>query len=123
MQVRCLYLFFTVFNIIKGEMKMAINPVAQTDAAKVTAQTAAVNADKPQSAAPQPAPVKPQATTDTVLISNSAKAMMQEAQETAAQTAQEAAKGDHQAQRMLAKEAAARAEQQGNNQPSVLRPQ
>jgi hypothetical protein len=112
---------------LRGEMKMTINPVAQTDTTKVVAQAAATqasatNADKPQSAAPQPAPVKPQATTDTVLISNSAKAMMQEAQETAAQTAQEAAKGDHQAQRMLAKEAAARAEQQGNNQPSVLRP-
>ena len=48
--------------------------------------------------------------------------MMQEAQETAAQTAQEAGRGDRQAQRLLAKEAAAKAEQQGSNQSSVLRP-
>jgi hypothetical protein len=99
---------------------MAINPVAQTDAAKVTAQAAAANAAQTQPAAPQPAPVKPQpATTDTVLISNSAKAMMQEAQETAAQTVQEANRGDRQALRLLAKEAAAKAANAGS-QPSPL---
>jgi hypothetical protein len=104
-------------------MKMAINPVAQTDAAKVTAQAAAANAAQTQPAAPTPAPAKPQtAIADTVQISSSAKALMQEVQETAAQTAQEAAKGDRQALRLLAKEAAAKAEQQGNNQPSPLRP-
>lgn len=46
---------------------------------------------------------------DTVTISAAAKAMLQEARETPAQTAREAAGGDHQAQRLLAKEAAARA--------------
>ena len=51
---------------------MAINPVAQAATTKVVAQATAANADKTQPAAPQPAPVKPQATTDTVLISNSA---------------------------------------------------
>jgi len=107
-------------------MKMAINQVAQTDAAKIAVQSApaktdAANANQTQSAASAPAPAKTQAaTTDTVLISNSAKAMMQEAQETAAQTSQEAAKGDRQAQRLLEKEAAARAEEQGNNKAPTL---
>jgi hypothetical protein len=103
-------------------MKMAINPVAQTDAAKVAAQAAAANANQPQPTTPKPAPAKPQpAVTDTVQISGSASALMQEAQETAAQTAQEAGKGDMQAQRLLVKEAAARALEQGNNKPSPLR--
>jgi hypothetical protein len=100
---------------------MNINPVTQTSAAKVDAQAAAANANQTQPAAPEQAPAKAQtATTDTVLISNSAKAMMQEIQETAAQTSQEAAKGDRQALRLLAKEAAAKAEQQGSNQSSPL---
>jgi hypothetical protein len=43
----------------------------------------------------------------TVTISNAAKAALAEATETAAQTKQEAAQGDRQAQRLLAKEAAA----------------
>jgi hypothetical protein len=102
---------------------MAINPVAQTDAAKVAVQAAAANAKQTQPAAPTPAPAKAQpTTTDSVQISGSASALMQEAQETAAQTIQEAGKGDHQAQRLLAKEAAARAALQGNNHPSPLRP-
>ncbi len=102
---------------------MPINPVAQTDAAKIDARAAAANADQTQSATPAPAPAKAQtATTDTVQISNSAKALMQEIQETSAQTAQEAGKGDRQALRLLAKEAAAKDEQQGNKQPSPLRP-
>jgi hypothetical protein len=107
----------------KRRMKMTINPVAQNDAAKVAAQAAAVNANQSQSATPVPAPVKPQpATTDTVLISNSAKAMMQEAQETATQTVQEASRGDRQALRLLAKEAAAKAANEGSNQSSPLNP-
>jgi len=44
----------------------------------------------------------------TVSISNAARAMMAEATETSVQTAQEAAKGDRQAQRLLAKETAAK---------------
>jgi hypothetical protein len=47
---------------------------------------------------------------------------MQEAQETAAQTAQEAGRGDRQAQRLLAKESAAKAALQGSNHSSILRP-
>ncbi len=100
---------------------MAINPVAQTDAAKVDARAAAANTDQAQPVAPAPAKTQT-ATTDTVQISNSAKELMQEIQETPAQTAQEAGKGDRQALRLLAKEAAAKAEQQGNQQPSTLNP-
>jgi hypothetical protein len=45
---------------------------------------------------------------DTVHISSAAKAAMQEAVETPAQTAKEASAGDHQAQNLLAKEQAAK---------------
>ncbi|RZF25991.1 hypothetical protein EVC45_30310 [Paraburkholderia sp. UYCP14C] len=45
----------------------------------------------------------------TVNISSAARALLAEASETSVQTAQEAANGDHQAQRLLAKETAAKA--------------
>jgi len=55
----------------------------------------------------KPAESKPQPTVlDTVQISTSAKAVLQEATETAAQTAQEAQKGDRQAQRLQERRAA-----------------
>jgi hypothetical protein len=58
----------------------------------------------------QPAQAKPQpVAADTVNISSAALAAFQEATETSVQTAKEAAKGDRQAQRLLAKEAAAKA--------------
>jgi hypothetical protein len=65
---------------------------------------------------PKPAQVKPQtAVTDTVHVSaaaqaasTAAKAALQEATETPAQTAKEALSGDRQAQRLLAKEKAAK---------------
>ena len=86
---------------------MAINQVAQSDGGKVTPQAAAANANQTQPAAQEQAPAKAQLpTTDTVTISISAKAMMQEAQETPAQTAQEAGRGDMQAQRKLSREEA-----------------
>jgi len=47
--------------------------------------------------------------TDTVTLSAAAQAMVKEMSETPAQTAKEAASGDHQAQRLLAKEMAAHA--------------
>ncbi len=51
---------------------------------------------------------KPQQNSDaTVQISNAAKALLEEVTETPAQTAKEASAGDHQAQRLLAKEEAA----------------
>ena len=105
---------------------MAIYPVAQTDAAKVAtqaaaAQTATANVNQAPAVAKEQTPAKPQtAITDTVQISSSASALMQEVQETAAQTAQEAGRGDRQAQRLLAKEEAARAEQQGSNKAPTL---
>jgi hypothetical protein len=64
---------------------------------------------KPTQAAPQPK------ATDTVTLSNSAKAMMAEANETAAQSAQEASRGDMQAQRLMER----RAELKGNTGKSV----
>jgi len=48
-----------------------------------------------------------QTPTDTVQVSSAAKAILQEVQENHAQTVQEAASGDSQAKRLLAKEAAA----------------
>jgi len=48
--------------------------------------------------------------TDTVQISNAARTAQQEMLETPAQTAKEASSGDRQAQRLLAREAAAKAE-------------
>jgi hypothetical protein len=55
---------------------------------------------KPTESKPQPSVL------DTVQISTSAKGMMQEAMESRAQTVQEASKGDMQAQRLQAREAA-----------------
>ena len=60
---------------------------------------------KHQPAQPKPQPVA----ADTVNISSAALAAFQEATETSVQTAKEAANGDRQAQRLLAKEAAAKA--------------
>ena len=57
---------------------------------------------------PKPVHVKPKAAvTDTVNVSAAAKAALQEATETPAQTAKEAQRGDKQAQILLAKENAA----------------
>jgi hypothetical protein len=66
--------------------------------------------------AAQAAPVQPTSSnataqpspTDTVQISSSAKALLQEAMENSVQTAQEARGGDVQAMRLLAREAAAK---------------
>jgi hypothetical protein len=60
-------------------------------------------AQKPSTPAPPPA------ATDSVQLSSAAQttlAALQEVRETSAQTSQEAAKGDHQAQRLLARESA-----------------
>ena len=55
--------------------------------------------------------------TDTVQISSAAKAALQEATETAVQTAKEARSGDLQAQRLLAREAASAEE--ANESPAA----
>ncbi len=79
-------------------MVNAISNIAPTQA---TAQPTAVNKQTPPTASTA-APV------DTVQISSAALAALKEAQETPAQTAKEAGAGDVQAQRLLAKEAAAK---------------
>jgi hypothetical protein len=80
-----------------------INPVRNAAPPPVQAQpTAAPQA--PASAKSQPAP------TDTVQISNVARAALQEALETSVQTNKEAAGGDLQAKHLLAREAAAKAQ-------------
>ena len=79
-----------------------IEPVTSAPKTPPVSQPTPVNQKSTQSK-PHPA------TTDAVQISSAALAAFQEATETAAQTAKEAGKGDHQAQRLLAKEAAAKA--------------
>jgi hypothetical protein len=54
------------------------------------------------SAAKEPTPVSNSSPSTVVNISTAGKAALQEATETAAQTAVEASRGDHQAQRLLA---------------------
>ena len=82
-----------------------ISPVSSASAPQPVAQTKAQAAAPPASSQ-----AKPQvSTTDTLQISNAARAMMREAIENPAPTAREAAAGDHQAMRLMAKEAAARA--------------
>jgi hypothetical protein len=86
-----------------GELLMStpVTPVTQ-----VQAPVADV-----QAAAPQPKAASTKANelpTDTVSISSAAKAAQQELVETHVQTVQEAAKGDMQARRLLAREDAAR---------------
>lgn len=84
-----------------------LNPISSGTQAQATAQSAAERPTTPQ---PKPQPVA--AVKDTVQLSAAAKAIQatfQEAIETPAQTAKEAAGGDRQAKRLLAKEAAAKA--------------
>jgi hypothetical protein len=82
-----------------------ISPVSSATQTQAVVQPKAA---APQStpAASQPAQAKPQTSpTDTVTIS-AAKQIAQESIETSSQTAREAAGGDSQARRLLAKEAA-----------------
>jgi hypothetical protein len=73
----------------------------------VSSATHVQPAAQPKAAAQQPAPSKSQpAATDTVQISNAAAQALKEAIENPAQTAKEAAAGDVQAKRLLAREAA-----------------
>ena len=78
-----------------------ISPVSSVTQAQNVIQTASVSKKSVQ---PTPQPVA----TDAVRISSAAQAM-QETNETPAQTVQEAGKGDHSAQRLLAREVAERA--------------
>ena len=88
-------------------MAHAISSATQADATTASAtQTQPVAKTATSSAKATQSPSK--TPTDTVQISSAAKAALQEALETPAQTATEARSGDHQAQRLLAKEAAAK---------------
>ena len=74
----------------------------------VTSVTQTQPAEQVTTAHPKaPESKTPQTPTDTVQISSAAKGILQEVQENHAQTVQEAAGGDNQAKRLLAKEAAA----------------
>ncbi len=77
-------------------------PPVSTNAAQTEATASTTPSQKPaQTASSANAPA------DTVQISSAAQTALKETLETPAQTAKEAAGGDHQAQRLLAKEAAA----------------
>jgi hypothetical protein len=70
----------------------------------VTQAPAATEATATHLKTQAPAAKAQQSSTDTVQISTAAQTLSQEVRETRAQTAQEAAKGDNQAKRLLAKE-------------------
>lgn len=97
---------------ISGVSGHPAGPVQQKPAEEVPAN----NGDAPQSpvadAAKSPPPAK-----DSVHVSSTAQKMQQEATETAAQTAMEAAKGDTQAKRLLAREDAAKADSEKKPTP------
>ena len=90
-------------------MISAVTSTAQPNPATASAtqaQPAAKGAAPSQKAAPPSTSSTSANVTDSVQISNAARAMMQEATELPSQTAVEASKGDRQAQRLLAREAA-----------------
>jgi hypothetical protein len=76
--------------------------LAPAPAVKSTSDTK--SAAPSQKQAPSQAAVAPKAPQDTVQISTAAQTALQESKETQAQTAQEAAHGDRQAVKLLAKE-------------------
>ena len=76
-----------------------ITPVTSSNPGPAEVQSKTVAPQPPQSQAPQTTPA------DTVTIS-AAKQILQESLETSSQTAKEAAGGDAQARRLLAREAA-----------------
>lgn len=88
---------------------MSINPVAQTDLARVVSQTSVMNTNQtqPEIQKTTPANTPPEAA-DTVKISSAAQTAAKEAAATGAQTTQEAGADNRQDQRLLAKEAVAK---------------
>ena len=86
-----------------------ISPISNTPSAELAAPPVAkTSAPQPSAQVAQPAASK-QSSNDTVQVSSAAKALLQESQETSAQTSREARSGDQQAIRLLAKRAAAKA--------------
>ena len=95
-------------HALSGSVKAQVNSAAVTSSAKAKPEA------QPTEANPKAAHSKPQPTVkDSVQISSASQAAYQEATETAVQTAQEARKGDPQAQSLLAKEAAAKVAAEG----------
>jgi hypothetical protein len=88
----------------RGGTIIMIGPISSV-ATQPVEQSAAQRTAQPTSPEAKPQPNS----ADTVQVSNAAKAMLQESMETPAQTAKEAGAGDHQATRLLAREAAERA--------------
>jgi hypothetical protein len=84
-------------------------PAQHSPAATVTPPHAAANsvAANQKESQPQPA-AKSRVPVDTVHISTAAQSALQEASESQVQTAKDARGGDRQAQRLLAKETAAK---------------
>ena len=87
-------------------ISIANAPHTNPTAARATPAPAVAKSATPSQNSTQPQPT-PSIPNDTVQISNAAKAAQLEALETPVQTAKEAGSGDPQAQRLLAKEAAA----------------
>jgi hypothetical protein len=91
-------------------MSNPITPIAATKSETGVARpdfAAKAAATTPrQQSTPARAPTKAPAIADTVNISTAAQNALQESAETSTQTAKEASRGDHQAQRLLAKETA-----------------
>ena len=88
---------------------MSINPIANSPSAESSAQPTAqavAKSSAPHAAAPAPSTTR---ANDTVQVSSAAKALLQESQETSAQTTREASSGDQQAVRLLARRAATKA--------------
>jgi len=85
-----------------GETVNMISSISTLPPAQLAAQAPAVQPASSKATA-QPSPADP------VQISNTTKALLQEAMENSVQTAQEARGGDMQAMRLLAREAAAKA--------------
>ena len=82
--------------------KMTVAALSNSTETQAAAQPTPASSKSPAS--------QPEAAgTDTVTLASTTQAAQKEASETPAQTAAEAAKGDPQAQRLLSKEAAARA--------------
>jgi hypothetical protein len=97
------------------EILNMVSAISNTHPAQPAAQPATQSVARPapqkassQGALPTPAPT-PTSAKDTVQVSSAAKALLQESQETSAQTAREANSGDQQAIRLQAKRAAAKA--------------
>jgi hypothetical protein len=96
-----------IFNMVSAISNTLPSAHAAQPANQSVAKPAAQKATS-QAALPTPAPA-PTSAKDTVQVSSAAKALLQESQETSAQTAREANSGDQQAIRLQAKRAASKA--------------